>query len=83
MYNFLVKKPKRSWQKLSHEIKFDSGFGTLVPFLCEEILPHDTIKLSTELFTRFTALISPAFQRCDARIEYFFVPNRLVWDDLK
>ena len=81
MYNFLVKKPKRSWQKLSHEIKFDSGFGTLVPFLCEEILPHDTIKLSTELFTRFTALISPAFQRCDARIEYFFVPNRLVWDD--
>lgn len=81
MYNFLVKKPKRSWQKMSHEVKFDTGFGSLVPILCEEILPHDTIKLSSELFTRFSALISPAFQRCDARIEYFFVPNRLLWDD--
>lgn len=81
MYNFLVKKPKRAWQKMSHEVKFDTGFGSLVPILCEEILPHDTIKLSSELFTRFSALISPAFQRCDARIEYFFVPNRLLWDD--
>ena len=80
-YTFKVKKPKRSWMNLSHENKFDTGFGTLVPILCEEILPHDTIKCGTELFTRFSALISPAFQRCDARIEYFFVPNRILWRD--
>lgn len=81
MYKYLVKKPKRSWMNLSHEFKFDTGFGSLVPILCEEILPNDKIKLSSEMFTRFSALIAPAFQRCDARIEYFFVPNRILWDD--
>ena len=80
-YSYKIKKPKRSWMNLSHENKFDTGFGTLVPILCEEILPHDTIRCGIELFTRFSALISPAFQRCDARIEFFFVPNRILWKD--
>lgn len=83
MYKYKIPKPKRSWKNKSHEFKFDTGFGTLIPILCEDVLPNTTIRLSTELFTRFSALIAPAFQRCDARLEYFFVPDRIIYDDFE
>lgn len=58
-------------------------FGMLVPFFCQEVLPGDTFKVSTEALVRFAPLIAPIMHRVNVYTHFFFVPNRLVWDDWK
>lgn len=70
---------KKSKFNLSHQLLTTCNFGTLVPVLCQECLPGDTFRISTEMFTRFQALVAPVMQRVDAKLEYFFVPNRIIY----
>lgn len=67
----------------SHDIKttFDSGY--LVPFLVEEVLPGDTFTVDSTLFTRMTTPITPVMDNVYLETFYFFVPNRLVWDNFQ
>lgn len=74
---------KKSRFNLSHEVLLTADFGNLIPILCQECLPGDKFRISTEMFTRFQALIAPVMQRVDAKIEYFFVPNRIIFDEWK
>ncbi|AYP28873.1 MAG: major capsid protein [Microviridae sp.] len=74
---------KKSRFNLSHEVLLTADFGNLIPILCQECLPGDKFHISTEMFTRFQALIAPAMQRVDAKIEYFFVPNRIIFHEWK
>lgn len=74
---------KKSRFNLSHEVLLTADFGTLIPILVQECLPGDKFRISTEMFTRFQALIAPAMQRVDAKIEYFFVPNRIIFHEWK
>lgn len=78
-----VRKPKRTAFDLSHEVKLSMDFGMLVPFFCQEVLPGDTFKVSTEALVRFAPLIAPIMHRVNVYTHFFFVPNRLVWDDWK
>ncbi|UOF78632.1 major capsid protein [Microviridae sp.] len=55
--------------------------GYLVPFLVDEIYPGDTVKLKTSVFARFATLIAPIMDNVYFDLHYFFVPNRLVWDN--
>lgn len=55
--------------------------GYLVPFLCDEIYPGDTVKLKTSVFARFATLIAPIMDNVYFDLHYFFVPNRLVWEN--
>ena len=66
---------------LSHEVKTTLNQGELVPFYASEVLPGDKFKLSAEVFMRLMPLRSPAMQRMDVYTHFWFVPNRLVWDD--
>lgn len=74
---------QRSSFNRSHGYKttFDSGY--LVPFFCDEVLPGDTFKLKTALFSRLATPIVPFMDNLFLETFYFFVPNRLLWDHWK
>lgn len=76
----LVKKPERSLFNLKHERKFSADFAWLYPICCIEAVPGDTFKLSTEVLVRCAPLIAPIMHRVNVKVNYFFVPCRLVWN---
>lgn len=78
-----TKKPKRTAFDLSHEVKLSMDFGQLIPFFCQEVLPGDTFKISTEVLVRFAPLIAPIMHRVNVYTHFFFIPYRLIWDDWK
>lgn len=65
---------------LSHEKKLTMSMNNLVPIVCQEIVPGDSFKLRTEMLIRLQPMIAPMYHRLKAKIEYYFVPNRLVYD---
>lgn len=77
----VTKKNKRNVFNLSHERKFSMNMGKLVPILCEDVIPGDTWKMSTEVMLRFAPMIAPIMHRVNVYTHFFFVPNRLVWDE--
>lgn len=72
-----VKAPKlpSSVFNLSHEAKLSCNMGDLVPILCQEILPGDKFKVSTELLIKMAPLKAPVMHRLTAYVHYFFVPT--------
>ena len=63
----------------THKTCFDSGF--LVPIFVDEVLPGDTFKLRATLFGRLATPIFPIMDNLKVTTFFFFVPNRLVWDN--
>lgn len=58
--------------------------GKLIPFYVEEILPGDSVSLDVNLFARLTSpLAVPIMDNMFIDTQFFFVPNRLVWDHWK
>lgn len=74
-------KPKKNAFDLSHEKKLSCNMGDLIPILCEEIIPGDTFKMNSEIMMRLAPMISPVMHRVNVYTHFFFVPNRLVWDN--
>lgn len=74
-----VKKKRRSNFDLSHEVKTTTDFGRLTPFLCQEVLPGDSWRISSNVFARMAPMLAPIMSRVDIYTHYFFVPNRLLW----
>lgn len=78
-----IEKPKRSKQNLSHSRLLTTDYGKLVPILAMDCVPGDKVKLSSTCFIRTAPMLSPSLTPSTARIDYFFVPYRLVWDDFR
>lgn len=76
-----VPKPKRHRFKLSHDWKGTMKMGDLVPMFCKPVVPGDSFRVTTEMQMRLAPLIAPLMQRIDVYTHYFFVPNRLIWDN--
>lgn len=76
-----VSRPRRTAFNLSHEVKLSCNMGSLVPILCREVVPGDTFKLSSEIFMRFAPMLAPIMHRVNVYTHFFFVPNRIVWDN--
>ena len=76
-----IRKPKSSVFNLSHERKLTMSMGDLVPIFCEEVLPGDKFRVNTEVLMRLQPMIAPVMHRMNAYVHYFFVPNRLIWND--
>lgn len=72
---------QRSSFNRSHGYKttFDSGY--LVPFYIDEVLPGDTFNLKCTLFARLATPIVPFMDNMFMETFFFFVPNRLLWDN--
>lgn len=76
-----ISKPKRNFFDLSHERKFSLDMGRLVPILCQEVLPGDTFNVTNQQLIRFAPMLAPIMHKVDVFTHYFFVPNRLTWDN--
>ncbi|AXH75281.1 MAG: major capsid protein [Microviridae sp.] len=73
--------PQKNLFNLSHEKKLSLNMGELVPIFCQEVVPSDRFKLSSEILLRVAPLVSPIMHRVNVKLEAFFVPSRTLWDD--
>jgi len=71
----------RSTFDMSHPWKGTCDEGIIIPTLLQEILPGDTFKVKSTIFMRLATPLKPVFDSVTADMHYFFVPNRLVWDN--
>lgn len=76
-----VPKPKRHRFNLSHDWKGTMRMGDLVPIFCKPVVPGDSFRVTTEMQMRLAPLIAPLMHRIDVFTHFFFVPNRLIWDN--
>lgn len=76
-----INQPKKSVFDLSHERKFSMNMGELVPVLCQEVIPGDKFRINMEQLVRFMPLVAPMMHRVNVYTHFFFVPNRLIWND--
>lgn len=72
---------KRNKFSLSHYKLATLNQGELVPIGLTEVLPGDSIQHATTALVRLSPLLAPVMHPCHIRIQHYFVPNRLVWDD--
>lgn len=73
---------QRSRFNLSHTHKGTiTDGGLLHPFDIYEVVPGDTFKIKPTVFVRMTTQFSPVLDNAYLDIFYFWVPNRLVWDN--
>lgn len=80
MTDVQANKPDGARFDLSKETKLTFDMGYLVPIIVGETLPKSDFRVTPELFARFQALVSPAMDRFDITMEYFYCPYRLLWD---
>lgn len=71
---------KRSKHSLSHYHLTSMNQGKLVPISMFEVLPGDTIQMSTSALVRMSPLVAPVMHPVHAKIHHWFVPYRLLWD---
>jgi len=68
---------------LSHEHKLTMPMGKLVPFFTQEVVPGDRFKVNSEVFMRLAPTLAPIMHRVNVTTHYWYVPNRIVWDNWK
>lgn len=72
----------RSQFNRSHGRKMTFNASYLYPIFVDEVLPGDTFTMSLNGFARvFSPLDSPIMDNIELETFFFFVPNRLVWDN--
>lgn len=76
-----LKKPKKNYFDLTHDVKLSANMGELTPILTLECVPGDKFDLSCESIIRFAPMVAPVMHRMDVTMHYFFVPNRILWDN--
>lgn len=55
--------------------------GRLTPIMCEEVIPGDVISGNSEVLLRLAPLLAPIYDNITLYVHFFFVPNRLLWED--
>lgn len=65
---------------LSHDVKQSLQMGKLTPICCMEVLPGDRFNVNHVHMMRLMPLIAPVMHRMKVTTDYFFVPNRILWD---
>lgn len=58
---------------------FDGGY--LIPVFCEEVLPGDTWNMKMTAFARLSTPLFPVMDNMHLSSFFFYVPNRLVWNN--
>ena len=72
---------QRSRFDRSHAVKTTFDAGRLIPIFLDEVLPGDTFDLDSTCFTRLATPLRPIMDNLYMDLHFFFVPNRLVWDN--
>ena len=68
---------------LSHYRLTSMDMGQLVPIMCEPVLPGDLMQHSVDSLIRVAPLATPVMHPVDVKVNSFFVPTRLIWDDFE
>lgn len=76
-----IKIPAKNVFDLSHDVKSSYNFDKIYPFLCQPVYPGDTWNCRAEVFMRAMPLLAPVMHNVDLRVYFFFVPNRLDWNE--
>ena len=72
--------PRSSFKmEKSYKTTFDSGY--IIPFHCQEVLPGDSFSVKAMLFARMATPLYPIMDNLHLDVFWFFVPNRLVWNN--
>lgn len=66
---------------LSHDRKFSTRMGLLTPCLITDTNPNETFTIQSSHLIRFAALVAPVMHSVTAYVHYFFVPNRILWEN--
>jgi len=73
--------PRSSFNRsFGHKTTIPKG-GDLIPIFCDEVLPGDTFNLQMTGFARLSTPLHPFMDNAFFNTFFFFVPNRLVWDN--
>ena len=72
---------QRSQFDRSFSIKDTFDFDYLIPIFVDEILPGDTVNLNVNTFARLATQKVPIMDNMYIDYFFFYVPNRLVWDN--
>jgi len=65
----------------SHKTTLDAGY--LVPFYLDEVLPGDSFNMKATVFARLATPLFPLMDNLHVDTFFFFVPNRLVWNNFQ
>lgn len=72
--------PRSSFDtQYAHKTTFDGGY--LVPIYCDEVLPGDMHNVKATMFARLATPLYPVMDNLHLDTFFFFVPNRLVWEN--
>lgn len=72
---------QRSKFDRSHGYKTTFDEGLLVPVFVDEVLPGDTLNLRMSVFARLATPQTPFMDNMFLDSHFFFVPNRLTWNN--
>lgn len=75
-----VRQARSSFDR-SCTIKDTFQFDYLVPIFVDEVIPGDTTSLSMSTFARLATQLVPIMDNLMIDFFFFFVPNRLLWDN--
>lgn len=74
-------KLKKNVFDLTHDVKLTCDMGYLVPILAMDCIPGDKHQIGCESLIRFAPMVAPVMHRFDVTMHYFFVPNRILWNN--
>jgi hypothetical protein len=83
MNTIQVNKPGKNKFDLSHEVKQTGNMGLLYPCYIQDVIPGDSFRVNTQQMVRFSPLLAPMMHNVDFKLDYFFVPYRIIWDEWK
>ena len=66
-------------RSFGYKTTFDAGY--LVPIFVDEVLPADTFNLNLHAFARLATPLYPIMDNLFMDFFFFFVPNRLLWEN--
>ena len=72
---------QRSTFNRSHGLKTTFDAGYLVPIFVDEVIPGDAFNVRAHGFGRLATPIYPVMDNLYVETFFFFVPNRLIWDN--
>lgn len=78
-----TRKPQKNKFNLSRPAKLTGNMGYLYPCFIQHVIPGDSFRVSTQQLVKFSPLLAPIMHNIDFKIDYFYVPNRIVWDEWK
>lgn len=76
-----VDAPNQNSFDLSFDNKLTTDMGLLTPVMVQDTLPGDYFKIQPEMYLKFAPLLYPIMHKIDATVHFFYVPNRILWNN--